>query len=51
VNAAVSVDSTGFDWSDAGLGAAGAFALMFLGLGVLLIGRHSHSHKGRLAAT
>jgi hypothetical protein len=51
VSEAVSADSTGFDWSDAGLGAAGAFALMLLGLGVLLIGRHSHSHKGRLAAT
>jgi hypothetical protein len=47
----VPADSTSFDWNDAGLGAAGAFGLMLLGLGVLLIGRHSHSHRGRLAAT
>jgi hypothetical protein len=51
VSEVVSADSTGFDWSDAGIGAAGAFGLMLLGVGVLLVGRYSHSHKGRLAAT
>jgi hypothetical protein len=50
VNAAVSVDSTGFDWSVAMVGAAvGAFGLMLLGLTLLLAGRHGR--KGRLAAT
>jgi hypothetical protein len=40
--------STGFDWSDASIGAIGAFALMLLGIGVLLVGRHNR--RSRLAA-
>ena len=45
----VPADSTGFDWSDAGIGAGGAFGLMLLGGGALLAARHSR--RGRLAAT
>ena len=41
--------STGFDWSDAGIGAVGVFGLMLLGIGVLLVGRHNR--RSRLAAT
>jgi hypothetical protein len=40
--------STGFDWSDAGLGAVSVFGLMLLGIGVLLVGRHNR--RSRLAA-
>jgi hypothetical protein len=40
--------STGFDWSDASIGAVGAFAVMLLGVGVLLAGRHNR--RSRLAA-
>lgn len=39
--------SSGFDWSDAGIGAGSAFGLMLLGVGVLFAGRHSR--KSRLA--
>jgi hypothetical protein len=44
----VAAASTGFDWSDASIGAVGAFALMLLGVGVLLAGRHNR--RSRLAA-
>jgi hypothetical protein len=44
----VAAASTGFDWSDAGIGAVGAFSLMLLGVGVLLAGRHNR--RSRLAA-
>jgi hypothetical protein len=40
--------STGFDWSDAGIGAVSVFGLMLLGIGVLLVGRHNR--RSRLAA-
>ena len=40
--------STGFDWSNAGIGAIGVFGLMLLGIGVLLVGRHNR--RSRLAA-
>ena len=40
--------STGFDWSNAGIGAVGVFGLMLLGIGVLLVGRHNR--RSRLAA-
>ena len=40
--------STGFDWSDAGIGAVSVFGLMLLGIGVLLVGRHNR--RNRLAA-
>jgi hypothetical protein len=40
--------SSGFNWSDASIGAVGAFALMLLGIGVLLAGRHNR--RSRLAA-
>lgn len=43
----IAAASSGFDWSDAGIGAASAFGLMLLGVGVLFAGRHSR--KGRLA--
>jgi hypothetical protein len=39
--------SSGFDWSDASIGAASAFGLMLLGVGVLFAGRHSR--RSRLA--
>lgn len=42
-------DATGFSWEDAGVGAALAFALMLLGGGAILAGRHTR--RGRLAAT
>jgi hypothetical protein len=44
----VAPTSTGFDWSDAGIGAVGVFGLMLLGIGVLLVGRHNR--RSRLAA-
>jgi hypothetical protein len=44
----VASDSTGFDWSDAGIGAVSVFGLMLLGIGVLLVGRHNR--RSRLAA-
>jgi hypothetical protein len=40
--------STGFDWSDASIGAVSVFGLMLLGIGVLLVGRHNR--RSRLAA-
>jgi hypothetical protein len=43
----VAAASTGFDWSYAGIGAVGAFGLMLLGIGVLLVGRHNR--RSRLA--
>jgi hypothetical protein len=44
----VASTSTGFDWSDAGIGAVSVFGLMLLGIGVLLVGRHNR--RSRLAA-
>jgi hypothetical protein len=35
------VEPSGFDWGDAGVGAAGAVGLMLLGAGVVLVRRHS----------
>jgi hypothetical protein len=48
-SAVVPADTSGFDWSDAGVGAGGALGLMLLlGGGALLAARHSR--RGRLAA-
>ena len=44
----VASDSTGFDWSSAGIGAVGVFGLMLLGICVLFAGRHNR--RSRLAA-
>jgi hypothetical protein len=41
-------DSSGFDWRYAGIGAAFGFALMLMGVGALLVGRHNR--RSRLAA-
>ena len=47
-NLVVSAGTTGFDWSDAGIGAVGALGLMLLGGGALLAVRPGR--RGRLAA-
>jgi hypothetical protein len=47
----VTTSSTGFDWGDAAIGAAGAIGLILLGTGaVLLVRRHSHGGPTPLAS-
>jgi len=41
VTPTVEVRSSGFDWTDAGLGAAGMLSLLGLGTGVVVVGRRS----------
>jgi hypothetical protein len=41
-------DSSGLDWRYVGIGAASGFALMLMGVGALLVGRHNR--RSRLAA-
>jgi hypothetical protein len=41
VTRTVEVPASGFDWCDAGLGAAGMLSLLGLGAGAVLIGRRS----------
>jgi hypothetical protein len=41
VTRTVEVNSRGFDWGDAGLGAAGTLSLLGLGAGVVVIARRS----------
>jgi hypothetical protein len=36
------VEPSAFDWGDAGVGAAGAFGLMLLASGLVIVSRHSH---------
>jgi hypothetical protein len=36
------VEASAFDWGDAGVGAAGAFGLMLLASGVVIVTRHSN---------
>jgi hypothetical protein len=38
----VAVPSTGFDWTDAGLGAAGTLSLLALGASAVVVGRRRH---------
>lgn len=46
----VETSSKGFDWGDAGIGAAGMLTLMSLGTGGLLVSRR-HRERGRPATT
>jgi hypothetical protein len=41
----VEVPSSGFGWSDAGIGAAGMLAIVMLGVGIAMAG--THHHRGR----
>jgi hypothetical protein len=47
-----SSSSPGFDWGDAGIGAAAAFAVTMVGLGGVLVvsARRRHGFQGRAAA-
>jgi hypothetical protein len=47
----VSVATGGFDWADAGIGAAGALALMALASGTLMIVSHRRRGRGYPIAT
>ena len=48
----VGTPSSGFDWGDAGIGAAGGFALSMLALGlVLVVSQHRARRSGHPAAT
>jgi hypothetical protein len=45
VTRTVEVPASGFDWGDAGIGAAGVLSLLGLGAGAVVVGRRSrHSH-------
>ena len=46
----VETSSEGFDWGDAGIGAAGMLTLLSLGTGGLLVSRR-HRERGRPATT
>ncbi len=39
------VESSPFDWRDAGVGAAGTFGLMLLAIGVAIVSRHGHGSR------
>jgi hypothetical protein len=41
----VEVSSDGFDWGDAGIGAAAVFTLLSLGTGALIVGRRSREQR------
>jgi hypothetical protein len=41
----VETSSDGFDWGDAGIGAAAVFTLLSLGTGTLLVGRRSRERR------
>lgn len=42
---------TGFDWGDAGIGAAGGFALSMIGIGGALVVSQRHTRRSDTAAT
>jgi hypothetical protein len=46
----IEVPSSGFEWGDAGIGAAGMLALVLVGVGVGMAGMH-HRRTRRLTAT
>jgi hypothetical protein len=43
VTRTVKVDSTGFDWGDAGLGAAGMLSVLALGAGAVILVRRGQA--------
>ena len=47
----ISSPDGGFDWGDAGIGAAGGFALSMLGLGGALVVSQSRTHHSDTAPT
>jgi hypothetical protein len=46
----VATSSDGFNWGDAGIGAAAAFALLSLGTGAIFLGRRSREQRSAAAS-
>lgn len=45
----IEVQSSGFEWGDAGIGAAGMLALVLVGVGVVMAGMHRRGRRSPIA--